>query len=99
MSTTESQVASTIPADLLEAALALSEKSRVELAYQLLDSVEDSTEDDPHGWGKGWYEELERRAIAVEQGEPTFSFEEVMARAREATRQARESRKSPGPTT
>jgi hypothetical protein len=98
MSTIESQAASSIPSALLESALALDEKTRVELANRLLDSVEDSTNHDPHGWGEGWYEELERRAIAVEQGAPTFTLEEVMSRARETIRKARDLREASAPT-
>ena len=98
MSTIEPQAASSIPAPLLESALALNEKARVELANRLLDSVEDSTNHDPHGWGKGWHEELERRAIAVDQGAPTFTLEEVMGRARETIRNARQVSEAPAST-
>ena len=90
MSTTETQTP--IPAEVLSAALALNDAQRLALGYQLIDSVEDHQAPPFPGWPADWEEELERRALAVERGEPTFSHEEVMARLEEGFREARSTR-------
>ena len=78
-----------IPTEVLSAALALNEAQRLALGHRLIESVEDDRAAPFPGWPADWEEELERRALEVEQGGPTYSHEEVMARARERLKQAR----------
>jgi Putative addiction module component len=87
MSATETETP--IPTEILSAVLALNDKQRLALGHRLIESVEDVPNDSHPDWPEGWEEELERRALAVERGEPTFSHEEVIAYARESVRQAR----------
>ena len=87
MSATQTQTP--IPAEVLSAALALNDAQRLALGYQLIDSVEEHQPPPFPGWPADWEEELERRALAIEQGGPTFSHEEVMAHARESLKRAR----------
>lgn len=94
MSTTETQSKPSIPAAVLGAALALDEAQRLALGYELLDSVEDDPNDPHPGWRKDWREELSRRSLAVEQGAPTFSMEEVEAHIREALLRGEEVRRN-----
>ena len=93
MSTTKTSSTPTIPAELLGAALALDDAQRLALGYRLIESVESV---DPavagFGWPEGWREELERRALAVEKGEPTISHEDLMARLRGTLDRARDAR-------
>jgi putative addiction module component (TIGR02574 family) len=64
--------------DLFAAALALPERQRLELASELIASV-DEPEDE--GWQDAWLEELDRREQAVRQGGPEGSeWSEVRAR-------------------
>jgi putative addiction module component (TIGR02574 family) len=64
--------------DLWAAALALPERQRLELASELVASV-DEPEDE--GWQDAWLEELERREEAVWQGGPKGSeWSEVRTR-------------------
>ena len=77
-----------IPHEVLSAVLALNDSQRLALGYQLIESVEDDPNDLHPDWPEGWEEELERRALEVERGGPTFSHEEVMAHARESLKQA-----------
>ena len=77
-----------IPGEVLSAALALNDAQRLALGHQLIDSVEVNPNDPTIGWPEDWEEELERRALAVEQGGRTYSIEEVMAHARETIKVA-----------
>ncbi len=81
-----------IPTDLLIAALALNDAQRLALGHHLIESVEGNLNDAHPGWPADWEEELERRALAVEQGERTYSLEEVLAHARETIKEALQTR-------
>ena len=90
MSATETQTS--IPAEILSAALALNEAQRLELGHRLIESVEDDRSPPFPGWPADWEEELERRALEVERGGPTYSLEEVLAHARASIKDALEAR-------
>ncbi len=84
-----------IPPEILGAALALSEAQRLALGYRLIESV-GSVDPDAFGvdWPEDWEKELDRRALAIERGEPTIAHEDFMARLRESLDQASEVRQT-----
>ena len=63
---------------LVEQALALPDEERLEIATELLASVEDGVDAE---WEANWLAELERRRQAVRQ-DPTSKTEWAVARAR-----------------
>ena len=67
--------------DLYDAALALSENERLDLAARLLASVDGPADDD---WDAAWLTELDRREQAARSGEAAVGAEwsEVRARVR-----------------
>jgi putative addiction module component (TIGR02574 family) len=74
---------------LYEAALGLSEDQRAALAYQLLQSLPPSSGSSEQS--DGFFEELDRRVDAYEQGNTSASdWHDVSERIREALDRARE---------
>lgn len=64
--------------DVRAAALQLSEQERLELATELLESVEGTP--DPE-WERAWIEEIDRRVSAArEAGAPSLEWSDVRAR-------------------
>ncbi|HEX2078632.1 MAG TPA: addiction module protein [Longimicrobium sp.] len=74
---------------LLEKALALTPEQRIQLAQELLESVEweDEDDEDPAAVEAAWADEIKRRVEELDSGlaEPTPAAE-VFARARERVR-------------
>ena len=96
MSATGIESTTAIPAEILGAVLALSESQRLALGHHLLESVEVNATAPYPGWPEDWEEEIERRALAVEQGGPTFTTEEVIAYARQSIKQRGQDREVSG---
>jgi putative addiction module component (TIGR02574 family) len=74
---------------LLEKALTLTPEQRINLAHELLDSVEweDEDEDDPAAVEAAWADEIKRRVEELDSGlAETTPAAEVFARARERVR-------------
>lgn len=64
-------------ADIRAAALGLTNEEKLELATELLDSVEGQPDAE---WERAWVEEIERRVSAARSGTPGALWEEVRAR-------------------
>ena len=94
MSTIESQPTPPIPPEILSAVFALDESQRRALGYQLIESVGAQTDKPFPGGPDDWREELERRALEVERGGPTYSYEEVEAHIQETLLLAAEARRA-----
>ena len=72
----------TLASQLYEAAMALAEEERAELASRLLESLPQDTPSERH---PAWVDEIRRRLAQVDSGEVTpVSWEEVKRRAWEA---------------
>ena len=95
MSATGIESSTAIPAEILGAVLALSESQRLALGHHLLESVEVNATAPYPGWPEDWEEEIERRALAVEQGGPTISHEDLMLQLRESLRDGRQVKETP----
>ncbi len=73
-------LASMAPKNLLDAALALPPEERLELASQLLASVEDAPSAE---WTEAWRAECDARIAAAESGaEPAVAWDDAYARLR-----------------
>lgn len=80
---------------LLEKALALTPEQRINLAHELLESVEweDEDEDDPAAIEAAWADEIKRRVDELDAGlVETVPAAEVFARARERVRAIQDER-------
>jgi hypothetical protein len=88
MSTADLHPGEDIPREILDAALALSEDQRRSLASRHYLSLDPEHSASLRTWPADWRQELERRALAVEQGGPTYSAAEVLDRARTAVERA-----------
>jgi putative addiction module component (TIGR02574 family) len=75
--------------EIFRAALALSEDARAELAGQLLESLDDSDQDDEEAIERLWALEAEDRIAAYERGEiAAIPVEEVLASLKRRGRNA-----------
>lgn len=83
--------------ELREKALELPAHERIELAHDLLDSVDDAREDeDPAEVEAAWADEIKRRVEEVDTGvAETAPAAEVFARARAQVRAIAEARVQP----
>ena len=70
----------TVAQDLLETAMQLNERERLELAKQLISSVDDPV--DHKAWDSAWAEELSSRLDAMKTGEvEPLEWSQIRARA------------------
>lgn len=76
--------------DLLERALKLPAEERASLAQQLIESLDETGDEDPATVERAWAEEIKRRLREIREGHvKTIPWDEAMANARAAVERVR----------